>query len=186
MKKVILFVLIMALSLSPVLLFVGCEIENPHTTTTTDGGGSTTTQPNNGGGNLSGMSCLEILERVLDDVPQEGSIEWMKDMLPFAEDTAAVKDRLLWHFGISTIQITEAAAVEPAMLGGWSIVVARLADGQNFSALKTQVHDAIDPYKWICVGGDSKRVEVVGNVMIVIITNQPYTNNIAQAFLALG
>ena len=155
MKKIILFVLAIALTLS---CFAGCA----------SGGDNSAS----GGKNVEG-SLSELMQKLYDSI--DPPIEFVPVNIAFTESGDEFGKPVDYFIGSSDVPFAEGLASEPAMGAiPHSIVLLRMKPDADIEAAKKLMKDTVDPRKWICVGVDPSDVIVdsIGDLVVVIISKR--------------
>lgn len=168
MKKFIAIVLTLVMALS---LFAGCG-EAPQPTE------APTEAP---------KAALEgTMEENLNKIIEIQPVEFMGGVLPV--DVTDTSEDGLWavkyYTGLDNADaITEAAVFEP-MMGSiaYSMVMVRLAEGQDAAAVAEAMKNGIDTRKWICVEADDLMVAGYGDVVMLIMVGSD-SGMTAQSFV---
>ncbi len=86
------------------------------------------------------------------------------------------KDSYMTYLGIEDISKISEATVSEAMIGSqaYSLVVARVADGQDAKAVAEEMKNGINPRKWVCVGADDVKVTTVGDLICFCMISTEY------------
>lgn len=113
------------------------------------------------------------LEDLLNDIITEQPVEFMGGVMPI--DLTDTSEDGLWAIKNNTglenaDKITEAAVFEP-MIGSiaFSMVMVRVAPGEDTRAVAEEMKSGIDPRKWICVAADDLLVTGYGDVVMLIM-----------------
>ena len=132
------------------------------------------------------VSVEGTMEELLNQVIAQRPVEFMGGVIPIdltdtSEDgTWAVKSYTGLEDGS---KLTEAAAYEP-MIGSiaFSMVMARVAPGEDAKAVAADMKSGVDPRKWICVEADDLLVAGRADVVMLIMVSS--TNDMtAQSFV---
>lgn len=110
----------------------------------------------------------ELMERILDKAEVENKPELYTFEIP-----ADSKENFI---GSNDIDYIESLVFEPFFgIGGFSIVLIRVAEGTNIKATKKLIRENIDPMKWVCTGVEPDEI-VVDNIghLIVLIMSKDY------------
>ncbi|MCL2149871.1 MAG: hypothetical protein FWH51_02920 [Dehalococcoidia bacterium] len=137
------------------------------------------------GGEVLDKSCREIIEYIYEHVEQT---QYIKDHMTYTmfHDTEAVASRCSWFLGIDGIPFQDACASESAMSpADYSLVVVKIKNGENAEAWMKSIDDNIDHDKWICMGAGAKRIERIGDVILLALADRTNADNIARVFLGL-
>ena len=139
---------------------------------------------------IDGMSCRQIIDYIYANVAQT---DYMNDRVPdkyftgWHRTTEQIKNGESWFLGIENIPFTEATAAEsPISIADFSLVVIRLEADADADRWRDSVYDNLNPRKWLSAGGDEKRVERIGNVILAVIADMPDIDNIVSTFKALA
>lgn len=127
---------------------------------------------------LSDMSLEEIIEKVYENITEE---------LPIVHTVEITKENSNYYLGIPEMEFEEAIASEAMMRSiPYSACLVRVAEGSDIEALKKDIAESVNPYKWICVGVDPANVLVgnIGNVIFLIMSNN-IPQEIMNSFLSL-
>lgn len=111
-------------------------------------------------GNLS-----DLMAKIYKDIPE--------DKLPmYLENREVTKENVESYLGTKDIEFKEALASE-SMVGSvaYSVVLVRAKEGADIEKLKKQIKENVDPRKWICVGVENVIVENIGDLVIVILSD---------------
>lgn len=105
------------------------------------------------------------------------------DQLPMSLTEIEVTSDLAESFlGTSDIDYKEALAMEPMMSSvAFSVVLVRMNDEADVEDAMTKISSTINPRKWICVEAENVIVESRGDVILVVMANEP-AELIATAF----
>ena len=85
-------------------------------------------------------------------------------------------DLFEYYFGTTNIKFTEALASDAAISPGvHSVVLIRVTNDENISALTNRIKDSNIGMKWICAGvpKDEVIVDNIGNLVVIIIEKNP-------------
>ena len=89
--------------------------------------------------------------------------------------------------GTSEVAFTDSVYSAPMMSSiAYQCVVLRLEEGVDVDAAKETLLASADPVKWLCVEADSVYVENIGDVVLVIMADEPMATAIKDAFVAMG
>ena|GEM_PF-2362721 len=143
-------------------------------------------------GNIEDMSCRQIIDYIFANVQQTPYMT-QRTPEPDWEDwgwysgTQEVRNLEAWFLGgVTGVPFTEATAFESPMNGDFSLVVIRLEAGANAAQWRDSIYSGLNPMKWICMGGNAKRVVRIGNVILAVIANTPDIDNIVATFNTLA
>lgn len=136
--------------------------------------------------NLEG-TCSEILATVYENAEldadfREALTYFMNDPIP--TDDAETQTYMI---GTSEVAFTDSVYSAPMMSSiAYQCVLLRLEEGADVEAAKETLLASADPRKWVCVEPESILVENVGDVVMVIMADEPMATAIKDAFVALG
>ncbi len=135
--------------------------------------------------NLEG-SCSEILAQVYENAELEADL---REAMQYYENTAIPEEDETESYMIGTndVDYTDSVYSAPMMSSvAYQCVLLRLEDDEDVEAAKQTLLESADPRKWMCVEAESVYVENVGDVVMVLMANEPTATAIKDAFLALG
>lgn len=168
MKKMILMVILV----TAVLSFTGCQANGG------DQGASSS-------GNLDG-SLEELINQIYETADIDDNFkEYVESGMFFDELT---QDNTEYHLGKSDIEFEEALASEPMIQpGAYSLVLVRVKEGADVEAIKNEIKENVNPFKWICVGVAEENVIVdsIGDIIFLVMSDDQ-AKNLHEAFLGLG
>ena len=111
----------------------------------------------------------ENIEKIMEKNP----VEFMADFFP--TDLADTSEEGLWAITSTTglkngDQLSDLAVYEP-MMGSmaFSLVMVRVKDAAKAKDVAQEMHDNIDPRKWICVEADDMKIAGYGDVVMLIM-----------------
>ena len=80
---------------------------------------------------------------------------------------------LTYYTGLTDGSDLDAAVASEALIGSqaYSLVLARVKDGVDATALAQQMLDNVDPVKWICVQANDLAAAVSGNTILVVMVD---------------
>ena len=92
---------------------------------------------------------------------------------------------LSYYTGLTDGSVLTAAVASEPMISSqaFSLVVARVADGQDAKAVAGDMLAGVDPAKWICVSADDMTAAVSGDIVLLVMVNE-YDGDIASADFA--
>lgn len=136
--------------------------------------------------NLEG-TCSEILAQVYENAELDADF---RESLTYFTDEAVPTDDVemqTYMIGTSDIAFTDSVYSAPMMSSiAYQCVLLRLAEGEDVETAKENLLAGADPRKWICVEPESVFVENVGDVVMVLMADEPMATAIKDAFVALG
>lgn len=142
--------------------------------------GSKTVEPLTGTMEENVMKMVEI-----------APVEFMGGIMPVdLTDTSEDGQWAVSYFtGLQSAQSITDVAVYESMMGSqaFSLVMVRVAEGNDPQAVAQEMMDNIDPVKWICVGADEQMAAGYGDVVMFIMLDsqlglsaQSYVDAFAQ------
>jgi hypothetical protein len=66
-----------------------------------------------------------------------------------------------------------------------SIVLVRVADGEDVNAVVTAIKENINPRKWICVEAEKVEVTNRGNLVLMAMSSTTIVDTVVKSFKAL-
>lgn len=132
----------------------------------------------NGTSALNGMSLSQIVDAIYAQHPMELPLGTVAVDL---NDSYAVKS----YLGLdSSDKIAEAVASE-SMLGAqaYSLVLCRVKNAADATAVAQQMRDGIDQRKWVCVHADDLLVSACGDVVMLVMISSEYAQSGTAASL---
>jgi len=137
-----------------------------------------------GGGNTKKVegTTEEILQKIYDGL--DSSVE-----LPFVMNTKLTNDmgisndgiKIEYYLGVNTIHFTDGIASEAAIGGAYSVVLLRLDGKADVTKVKNDIQQNVDPNKWICYFADVVIVDNIGDLVILIMTNDQTSPGLGKA-----
>ncbi len=98
------------------------------------------------------------------------------------------KENLNYFTGLDeSLNFVEGYAVEPRMTAqAHSVVLLRVAEGEDVEKIKQDMLDNVDPYKWVCVGVEENgiRIDNIGN-LICLVMDDDHSGAILKNFQTL-
>lgn len=92
-------------------------------------------------------------------------------------------DSLKSYAGLSSADKISELVVSESMVGAqaYSLVMVRLNDSADASAVAQEMKDGIDTRKWICVEADDLQVVASGDVVMLVMVSSEYAADITSA-----
>lgn len=157
MKKLMAVVLSMALALS---LFAGC-------------------------GSSSSGSAEKNLEGSLEDILTK-VYDGISDM-PMTMNQELTEDNSEYCVGVARSEYKEGLASDAAINAiAFSVCLMRAESADAAKTLAEQVEEKADPRKWVCVEAESKIVDRIGDVVILIMADKTLADQLSTNFKALA
>jgi hypothetical protein len=107
--------------------------------------------------------------------------------VPMTFETVINEENALYYLGITDTSVFTEAISSDAMINviPHSVCLVKVADGQDVEAVKAVIEENANPNKWICAQADTVIVDNVGDVIILIMVNDPVASAIHENFLGL-
>ena len=82
--------------------------------------------------------------------------------------------RLTYYTGLTDGSVLTAAVASEPMISSqaYSLVVARVADGQDAKRVAEDMLAGVNPAKWVCVSADDMTAAVSGDIVMLIMVNE--------------
>jgi len=119
--------------------------------------------------------------------------EMIKDIyngveVPMTFETEINDDNALYYLGLSDTSVYSEAISSEAMVNviPHSVCLVKVADGQDVEEIKSIIEEHANPNKWICAFADTVIVDNVGDVIILIMANEPTANAVHNNFMGLA
>lgn len=183
MKKLIAMLLALAIVCS--LAACGGTNAEPTTEPTTEATSEPTAESTEtAAANLSGT-----MEELVNSVITEQPVEFMGGVMPV--DLTDTSEDGLWAIknatGLDSAEMISDVAVFEPMMGSlaFSLVMVRVAEGQDAKGVAESMKQGIDPRKWICVEADDLKVAGFGDTVMLIMvssTGSLTSQNFVDAF----
>ncbi len=109
------------------------------------------------------------------------------DMLKGLAITPLSEENMQYYLGTSELEIEEGIGIEPMFSAvAHSVVILRLAEGEDIEEAKATIQASVDPRKWICVGVEPENVKVsnIDNLLILVMDNES-SDEITENFLSI-
>lgn len=92
---------------------------------------------------------------------------------------------LSYYTGLTDGSVLTAAVASEPMISSqaFSLIVARVADGQDAKSVAKDMLAGVNPAKWICVSADDMTAAVSGDIVLLVMVNE-YDGDIASADFA--
>lgn len=128
------------------------------------------------------------LETVLEDIYDYDGLS--EDAQSFVSGLAVEEvsaDEAEFHLGKDGLDFDRAIASVPSLgTSPFELTLVRTERGQDVEALKNEINDSIDPWKWVSFGVEDENVVVdnIGDVVVIIMSDN-YAHELHEAFLDL-
>ena len=140
----------------------------------------------NGGGNQKTVegTVEEILERIYEGLDESAHLPFVMNFT-LEPDMGIENDgrRIEYFLGTNEIAFVDGIASEAAIGGAFSVCLLRLEKGADVAKAKSAIADGVDPNKWICYLADYVVVENIGDLVILIMTNDETMTGLGDALL---
>lgn len=187
MKKMI----AMLLALAIVCSFAACggTTAEPTTEPTTQPTAEPTAEPTAAPTEPVAANLSGTMEELVNSVITEQPVEFMGGVMPV--DLTDTSEDGLWAIknatGLDSAEMISDVAVFEPMMGSmaFSLVMVRVAEGQDAKAVAESMKQGIDPRKWICVEADDLKVAGFGDTVMLIMVSSTGTltsQNFVDAF----
>ena len=136
--------------------------------------------------NLEG-TCSEILAQVYENAEVDADFREALNYYASEPITADDAETTEYMIGTTEVAFTDSVYSAPMMSSvAYQCVLLRLEEGADMEAAKEALLEGANPAKWVCVEADSVYVENVGDVVMVLMANEPTATAIKDAFVELG
>ena len=114
----------------------------------------------------------------VNKIMTEAPVEFMGGEIPV--DLTDTSEDGLWalsyYTGLKSAEnITDIAVFEPMMMAqAFSLVMVRVAEGQDAKAVAQEMKDNIDPVKWICVQADDIDAAIYGDLVLFVMIDSSF------------
>lgn len=165
MSKKIIITIIAIIAIIAIVAAVVFLRPNDSTNENTTDAQNTTVEKNETSANIEG-TLEEIMEKLYNGIEQEN--------LPMALSNMEVnEENIEFYLGTADIEYKEALANE-SMVGSiaHSVVLVRLNDANDASAVVDKIKNNVDPRKWICIEASNVVVKNKGDLVVLIMSNE--------------
>jgi hypothetical protein len=124
----------------------------------------------------------EVLQRIYDGLDKTIQLPFLMS-IPLSEDMGLENDgiKISYYIGTTGIPFTEGVASEAAIGGAYSVCLLRMKNNANIEKAKKDIKDSVNPSKWICYTTDVVIVDNIGDLVILIMTNDETAPGVGQA-----
>ena len=155
-------------------------------------GGTTaepTTAPTEAPTEPAANNLAGTMEELVNQIITEQPVEFMGGVMPV--DLTDTSEDGLWalkyNTGLDSAEMISDVAVFEPMMGSlaFSLVLVRVAEGQDAQAVAESMKSGVDPRKWICVEADDMKVAGFGDTVMLIMvssTSSLTSQNFVDAF----
>ncbi len=149
------------------------ETGNPSQTVTDNAGGA---NEENAESDESIDTSAYTPEGIIDSIYAQKSPLFPIGFMPL---DMSDKDSYTTYLGLEDVSVIKEAAVSESMMGSqaFSLVVARVNDGENAKEIAEKMKDGINPRKWICVGADDIKYTSVGDLICFCMISTEYAED---------
>lgn len=130
-----------------------------------------------------GEDLNTILEGMYEKIEKEETREFVKNF-----GTGEINaENAAYYLGSEEVDFKEAIYAEPMISSiAFSICLVRMNEGVDMDIQKKLIEDNVDPRKWICVEAESVQIESISDVLLLVMADQAYADEVVQAFQALN
>lgn len=178
MKKIITLVLGVVMSLS----LVACG----DTETKPEAGNNPTQQEQSKEDNKENIegNMQDTLKKVLEEADLDADL---REAFNYYDTIDLTSENVENFLGTSDIKFAEAVNTQPKMSSvAFQMVLLRTEEGADVEAVKNKIKENIDPRKWVCVEPEVTIVENVGDVILMIMSEEATGNAIKESFMNLA
>ena len=129
----------------------------------------------------------ESLETIYSELCEKVEDEETKEFIKGFGVGEITADSVTYYIGSEDVDYKEAIFAEPMMSSvAFSICLVRVNEGADMEEQKALIKDNVDPVKWLCVQADTVLTENIGDVILLVMTDEARANMIVDAFKALN
>lgn len=128
------------------------------------------------GGEEAVMPEMSELEAIVNTIYEDKMPQFMLGNIPVdLTDEFSYKT----YLGLDDPSVIEEAIVSESMIGAqaYSLVVAKVKDGEDAEKIAEAMKAGIDPRKWICVEADDIKTAVAGNYVCFCMIDSEYAED---------
>ncbi|MBR3994922.1 MAG: hypothetical protein IKI97_06550 [Clostridia bacterium] len=113
------------------------------------------------------------VQGIIDSIYAQKAPQFMYGSIPVDMQD---KDSYMTYLGIEDISKIKEAAVSESMIGAqaYSLVVARVADGEDAAKIAEEMKNGINNSKWVCVTADDVKVTTYGDLICFCMIDTEY------------
>ena len=128
-----------------------------------------------------------VIEGTLEELIEKLYANIDPEQMPAVGSVPVTKDDVGYFTGVADLDFKEAMASE-AMISSiaHSIVLIRMNEGADIEEAKKQIEANADPRKWICVEAEKVIVDNLGDLVILIMSNEATADSVYASFKALA
>lgn len=130
-------------------------------------------------------TSMEVLDAIYETAELDSDLE---DQIVNGGFQQAELDESIeaMFIGEAEVAYVDGAVSAPLMSSiAYQVVVLQLEDGQDVEAAKTELLDAADTGKWVCVEPEAVVAESNGNYILFIMADTETTNALVEVFQSL-
>ena len=140
---------------------------------------------NNNGGSADEEVVVKV-EGTLEEIMEKLYANLDPEQMPAVGSMPLTKDDIGYFTGVADLDFSEAMASE-AMISAiaHSVVLVRMNEGADIEEAKKQIETNADPRKWVCVEAEKVIVDNLGDLVILIMSNEATADTIHASFQGL-
>jgi len=125
----------------------------------------------------------DILQKVYDGLDESFHVPPVAMAFTLSEDMGIDPPgyKIEYYIGAKNIPFTEAIASEPMIGGAYSVVLLRMEKNANIKGAMDDIKGKVDTTKWICYITDVLIVDNIGDLVIMIMTNDQTAPGLGKA-----
>jgi len=133
-----------------------------------------------GGKNVEG-STKDLLQKIYDGVDKSVTLPFVENIVLSENMGANGGIGIEYYLGTKGIPFKEGIASEAAIGGAYSVCLIRLDKGADVAKVKNDIKEKVNPAKWICYTADTVIVDSIGDLVILIMTNEKSAPGLGKA-----
>ena len=139
------------------------------------------TNSSGNGKNIEG-TVEEILQQIYEGLEDSSQLPFLTN-IPLFEDIGEGNDgrKISYYIGAKGIPFIEGIASEAAIGGAYSVCLLRMENNADIEKAKKDIKDNVDPNKWICYTADTVIVDNIGDLVLLIMTNNQTAPGLGNA-----
>lgn len=135
-------------------------------------------------GGKSGNQTAENLQGTMEELIGKINEKHAQVDLPLMSMTLdlADTDALAYNTGLNTAdKVTDVAVSEPMMGQPYSLVLVRVAEGNDAAAVAQEMFDKVDGRKWVCMEADTRIAASYGDVAMFFMVSSEFAQQVTTA-----
>lgn len=137
------------------------------------------------GGKTGGdQTTVENLQGTMEELIAKVNEKHAAVELPLMSMTLDLTDvdALTYNTGLTSAEeVTDVAISEPMMGQPYSLVLVRVAEGQDAAAVAQTMFDKVDGRKWVCMEADTRVAASYGDVAMFFMVNSEFAEQVTTA-----